>query len=65
MNGMPVILKVDYIGPSRIQYSGTLGNNFTMTNVSSTILPQDFPIDFDKIALSAEKAEKNIENDCR
>lgn len=63
MNGMPTILRVDYIGPSRIQYSGTLGNNFTLTNVSSAMSPQEYPVDFDNIALSYEKAEKNKEND--
>lgn len=63
MNVMPAILKVDYIGPSRIQYSGTLSKSFTLTNVSSDILPREHPIDYDKITLVSEKTDKKMEND--
>lgn len=63
MNVMPAILKVDYIGPSRIQYSGTLAKSFTLTNVSSAMLPQEYPVDYDKITLASEKTDKKIEND--
>lgn len=64
MNEISSIIKIDYIGPSRIQYSGIPAKNYTLTNVTSTILQKEYPIDCVKTVLQPEKSEKDEEHNC-